>query len=88
MAKTVWKVEALIDGTVTIPSGAQFLDIQVQKGTPMIWVLVDPTAPKINMNVSIYGTGHPMPDDPGRYIGTFQVQGGDLVFHAFVQQRI
>ena len=83
MTKTIWKFEATIGGVITLPVGAQMLDIQVQHGVPMIWALVDPDAAKADMHVSIYGTGHHLPDDPGRYIGTFQVQGGNLVFHAF-----
>jgi hypothetical protein len=31
----------------------------------------------------MYGTGHDMPDDPGQYVGTFQMHGGALVFHLF-----
>jgi hypothetical protein len=33
--------------------------------------------------ISIYGTGHPVSGAPKTYIGTFQIAGGDLVFHAF-----
>jgi len=30
-----------------------------------------------------YGTGHPVKDNPGRYIGTVQMLDGKLVFHLF-----
>ena len=31
----------------------------------------------------IYGTGHKVKDNPGKYINTFQVSNGNLVFHVF-----
>jgi len=31
----------------------------------------------------IYGTDNPIPDEPGSFIGTFQMPGGALVFHVF-----
>lgn len=33
--------------------------------------------------IRIYGTGHPMPDNPGSYIGSFMLHGGEFVFHAY-----
>ena len=45
--------------------------------------LVDPDAKLVDRDISIHGTGHPLPNDPGTYIGTFQLQGGAFVFHAF-----
>lgn len=49
----------------------------------MLWVLVDPNAPEEPRSFSVYGTGHFMPDNPGTFIGTFQMLGGDLIFHLF-----
>ena len=31
----------------------------------------------------MYGTGHPMPANPGEYVETFQMDGGALVWHVF-----
>jgi hypothetical protein len=31
----------------------------------------------------VYGTGHPVVDEPRKYVGTFQMRGGLLVFHVF-----
>lgn len=45
--------------------------------------LVDPTAPEERRYFDVYGTGHPMPADPGRYLGTAHLDNGALVLHVF-----
>lgn len=72
---------------IGLPVGAKILDVQVQQGHPCIWALVDKVASVIAVQVSIYGTDHEMPDEPGRYIGTFQTNNDELVFHAFVNRN-
>jgi hypothetical protein len=83
--KTIWKFPLDIEDKVRIPLpiGAEFLSVQVQNETLCLWALVDPDAEKTMRYLSVYGTGHKIPDDPGRYISTFQMLGGRLVFHAF-----
>ena len=50
----------------------------------MLWVEIDPNVTETEYRRFLsYGTGHAMPDNPGTYIGTFQLQGGDLVFHTY-----
>lgn len=85
MAKTIWKFPLDIEDRVRIPlpAGAQLLSVQMQGETPCLWALVDPAAEKEMRYIDVYGTGHEMPDKPGRYISTFQMMGGRLVFHAF-----
>lgn len=83
-----WALPVTDRQTVMIPGGAKLLDVQVQKG-PMqerfaqLWALCDENAPPEPRHIAIYGTGNPMPDEPGDYIATFQMHGGALVFHAF-----
>ena len=69
--------------TIDFPEGAEVLAVQVQKGTPCLWVRVDPAAPKTPRKIITHGTGHPVPETTGRYIGTYQIEGGALVFHVF-----
>lgn len=87
--KAIWKFPFKVNDTIKIyiPEGAKFLSVQTQDGVPCLWALVEPDAPKVLMLFDIYGTGHPMPDDPGVYIGTFQLHGGALVFHLFADTR-
>ena len=82
----IWKYPIVVADRVaiTMPPGAQFLTAQVQHGTLCLWALVDDTKPDSETRtIAIYGTGNPIPDSPGKYISTFQLFGGDLVFHAF-----
>ena len=81
----IWKWSLRFDDiqTIEIPHGAQLLSVQVQGDKPTLWALVDELAYKGRRQIAIYGTGNPMPDNPGKYIGTFQMHGGSLVYHAF-----
>lgn len=79
-----WPLEVTDLQTVSMPSGAKVLAIQTQHGQPVIWALVDESAPKVSRVFVTYGTGYPMPDgDLGNYVGTYQISGGSLVFHVF-----
>ena len=68
---------------LSLPKGAQILSVQVQNELPQLWALVDPAAEKEKRTIAIYGTGHPVPDNPGDYIGTVQMLNGRLVWHIF-----
>lgn len=63
--------------------GAMILSLQVQGETPCIWALTDTEAPMEKRTFQTFGTGHDMPDNPGEFIGTYQVHGGTFVFHVF-----
>lgn len=84
--KSIWKfgLEVTDEQTVEMPVGAKPLSVQVQHGTPCLWALVDTKALKEKRVVQIFGTGHPVADE-GDYVGTFQIEGGALVFHAFIK---
>lgn len=87
--KTIYKYpvdgsEALGDITLNIPQGGQVLDVQVQGGIPCIWVLVESTKPIVQRVFRIIGTGHRINVNTVLdYIGTFQLDNGDLVYHLF-----
>ena len=66
-----------------LPKGAKILDVQIQKDTCCLWALCDENATREKRVFAIYGTGNPIPDDPGTYISTFQMYNGNLVFHVF-----
>lgn len=85
---TIWKFELSIDDEIVVqmPEGARILSVQTQGGPiPMLWAVVDPTAPKVKRRLILRGTGHPMSLEDAilPFIGTFQLQGGALVFHLF-----
>lgn len=69
---------------IDMQEGAEILTVQMQYGAACIWALVDPEAPLKPRRLAIMGTGHPTPDaGAGRYIGTFQMLDGGLVWHLF-----
>ena len=83
--KTVWKYD-LYPAEYTdllVPSGAQVLTAQTQGGKPQLWALVDPDAALEPRRFVVLGTGHTYSKPLGQYIGTFQLDGGVLVFHVF-----
>lgn len=71
---------------VLLPMGADILTIQTQADTPCLWALVDPGGATEARVIEIFGTGHVVREDMGvsrKYITTFQLADGALVFHAF-----
>ncbi len=84
MSKLIWKYTLEPGPTVIeVPINARILDVQTQHEDPQLWLLVDPTNEKVKREFTIYDTGFTMPDYPGEYVGTFQLNGGGLVFHVF-----
>ena len=88
MNKTIWKfeLETTDNQTIEMPVNAEILTVQTQNGIPCIWVLVDPTETKEKRFIEVFGTGHDVYYDMGvsrSYLGTYQLQGGSLVFHVF-----
>ena len=69
--------------TITMPEGAEPLTVQVQSSEPQIWALVNPENPLTSRRFRMAGTGHPISEEITRYVGTFQVFGGSLIFHVF-----
>lgn len=69
---------------VAMPHGALPLCVQLQQGQPCLWVEVDTAQPMVMRTFVFFGTGHPIPQDkPLKYVGTFQLEGGALVFHLY-----
>ena len=84
MEKTIWKWTLTPNCTIEMPVGSQILCVQEQYGRAQLWALVDPfVGGKQKRNFVTYGTGHPITGPVGIYVGTFQLQGGALVFHVF-----
>lgn len=90
----VWKYPLPVDDTAdhfTVDLPAQFaelLTVQVQNGTPCLWAMVEPSAPKQTWHFHWVGTGHDIPEpvehtDGRVYLGTVQLYDGALVLHLF-----
>jgi hypothetical protein len=80
---SVWKFELRVDDLqeVRMPTGAELLCVATQGSVVMLWARVSPDARQSVRLIRIAGTGHP--DADGVYVGTFQLNGGALVFHVF-----
>lgn len=86
MTKTIWKYEISPEKvSIEMPKGAEILSVQIQDGNPCIWALVNPKNEPKEKVIEIFRTGHEIPCDGivRNFIGTFQMFGGNLVFHLF-----
>lgn len=71
---------------IELPEGARVLSV----GPPRdgrdeldLWALVSPGAPLRRRTFRVAGTGHPVPIDPGAFLGSVTTHGGDLVWHVW-----
>lgn len=89
--KTIYKypIEVTDEQTLTLPVNSQILTVQAQGNTPCIWAMIDTAETRTEqIAVRVYGTGHPIADSERQiYIGTFQLLGGQFVFHAFYKNN-
>ena len=89
MHKSIYKYQLEVTDTqkIELPVGAEILTVQTQNEIPCLWTLVDPNGiEKETRIIEVFGTGHPVGYDMGvsrKYISTFQLRGGQLVFHVF-----
>lgn len=87
---TVWKYPFDVTDRfdLEMPHGVQMLSVQVQDGVPCLWALVDDENTKVTVRFRVVGTGNPAPDMYifRTFVGTFQLEGGALVFHLFASR--
>jgi len=86
--KTIYKYKlSMQDSTrLQLPSGAEILTVQTQNEEPCLWALVDIENEYETRVFRIAGTGHNIEtnDVNGlKYISTFQLMKGALIFHVF-----
>lgn len=89
MDDTIWKFPINVVGEqdVLLPFGADILTAQVQGTAPYLWARVSTINSPEPRRIYVRGTGHQMTGDEGRYISTFRLHGGALVFHVFEARR-
>lgn len=90
--RTIWKFalgEPRGVSEVEMPAGAEVLCVQVQYGVPCVWAIVDQGSAARERRVFLtYGTGHAHDEAVrGKYLGTYQLLDGSLVFHVFELKR-
>lgn len=69
---------------IKMPSDSEILCVQMQNGKPCLWVSCSPMLEMLYRVINMTGTGHDLSNRVmGKYIGTFQMSEGELVFHVF-----
>jgi len=84
MSRTIWKFIPEITDSINIemPKGARVLHAEAHGDRQLqVWAEVNPNTYTTNRELRVYGTGHPMPDNPGRYIST--TFSGPFVWHVY-----
>lgn len=82
---TIWKFPLKVEDRqrISLPFGAELLSVQMQHDKPCLWARVHTDQPLEDRVIFTQGTGNPIPEGAGRFIGTYQLNGGNLVFHVF-----
>jgi hypothetical protein len=83
--KTIYKYHLNITDTqiVEVPGKINPLTVQFQNGELTVWAEVDPDAPTRGLKFFVRGTGHKLPEEKCKYIGTVQEMGGHLIWHVY-----
>lgn len=83
--KTIWKfeLEVTYKQVIRMPAEAEVLSVQTQHDQPVLWALVGPKHYLEERTFFMHGTGHSVGPEVGRFVGTFQMAEGGLVFHLF-----
>lgn len=87
--QTIYRFEDRLAEHVTllIPPSAEVLFMRAHRRRPReveVWVRLDPEAPSEKRVLVAVGTGHPVPEDAGRFVGSVFFGDGDaFVFHFF-----
>lgn len=77
---------AIQDGfSLDMPEDAEILSVQLQRGEPMLWALIDTAKTLRRRRFVLVMTGERAYDHVGSstHRGTLQLQGGEFVLHLF-----
>lgn len=72
---------------IMVPEGAEMLSAGEQFNNICVWYRCNPAKPLQARKLAIVGTGHPVPDESGRFLGTAAMHGGEFMFHIFEQAQ-
>lgn len=84
--KAIYKYQLKTTGEqfIDFPINSEILTIQTQANIPCIWAKVETseTEHERKMFVTV-GTGEPLPENTMEYVGTYQLNSGQFIFHVF-----
>lgn len=86
--KTIYRYQLAITDrpVVDMPGGAVVLPVPPSvrnQDRIEVWALVDTERPPVARGFLVVGTGHPMPEVHGPFLGTVVTHGGAFVWHVF-----
>lgn len=87
-----YPLRVIDEQVVTLPFKHDILSVDVQllegREVIMLWAMIDesnyPAYKTVDRTIHIIGTGHYVPNVELKFIGTVQLQKGNLVFHVFL----
>lgn len=80
--KVIWKYQLRSGANeVEMPASAKILTAQMQGEQLVLWALVNPKREKVGRFIFVYGTGEPLPVEPGEYVASVQTHGGAFIWH-------
>jgi len=71
---------------IEVPIPCKFASLQLQNGTPTMWLIVDPEYKRERVCIITATTGFMEVDDKWQYLGTFQVGQIGYVAHVFAEE--
>lgn len=83
--KAMWKYELPVNASIALEVPADFipLTVQAQFNYGMLWGLCTPAAPVRLRIFHVVATGSAEVKPNWYYVGTFQLDGGNFVYHVF-----
>jgi hypothetical protein len=87
----IWKFPLQVTDVqeIDISHGSKFLSVQLQNGIPNLWALCPTGYTKVKRRIYAFGTGNLINlQDVGSFIGTYQTQGGQFVWHVFADRDL
>jgi hypothetical protein len=87
--RTIWKFRIQpthlgMLSTIAMPLGAKILCVQAQDGVANIWAMIpDTNAGDVDRTFEVFATGGAINEASRSYVGTFQISGGEYIFHVF-----
>lgn len=85
MKQVIWKFQFDVEDffEISMPKDAQILTVQNQNETGTMWAIVNPNNETVKRCFVIHGTGHGANFEGKTYIGTYQTDDGQFVWHLF-----
>jgi hypothetical protein len=82
-----YTLKPLSEQTIRMPRDAALLSVQIQRDLVVVWALVDPAQPLLDMTIRLIATGESFNPEGFHYLGTTQQSNGQLVLHCFYRHQ-